>query len=691
MDPGSQRRESRSYRPWLIALALWLVLAAIASLALWHLRRDALSGQERELDLLSLALTGEIEHGLRGAEEGLLAVREELGDARLALTGPQARTALHTRAELMPLVRTLWLVDRAGRVLAASDAMPAPGLPSFSPPLDELAVDAIALSRPFVDPLANEALVALALRFDDAPGAAGGWIVAAMPAVSLLGAFNGALPATDSRMAVFRRDGARLAGETVARRGLEEAAVMRRLASEPAMQRVRLADGSEHLVDVHHVERYGLDVVFTRDLAAVLGGWREVAQMTAAAVALLLVVLALSVHFVQHAERRRSEAQRALQAQLTRASKLESLGTLAGGVAHDFNNVLAAIVGFGEMAHDAAPAGSRQARHLDKVLQAALRGRALVERILAFSRGGARQSTVFELEPVVEEVLGLLASSLRPGLVLERRFEAAGARVRGDPTQVFEAVMNLCANAMQAMPGGGMLSVHAQRVHVVAGRVLSHSSLAAGDYVTLTVSDQGDGITPEVMEHLFEPFFTTRGGQSGTGLGLAVVHGVVAEFDGAIDVQSEAGRGARFALYFPECTDAPDAPAALPAVASRGTGQALLVLDDEPALVAMAEELLEGLGYRPVGFTDPAAALAALREEPSRFAAVITDELMPVLSGTQFTAALRRVAPQLPVLLLSGYGGALLAQRAAAAGVTRMLAKPLQRDELARALADLLH
>jgi CheY-like chemotaxis protein len=299
-------------------------------------------------------------------------------------------------------------------------------------------------------------------------------------------------------------------------------------------------------------------------------------------------------------------------------------------------------------------------------------------------------STVFELESVIEEVLTLLSASLRPGVVLERILEAPGAHLRGDPTQAFEAVMNLCTNAMQAMPQGGMLSVQLRREQVGSARVLSHSALAAGDYLALVVSDQGGGITPDVMEHLFEPFFTTRGAQSGTGLGLAVVHGVVAEFGGAIDVKSTPGQGARFTLYFPESFDAAAAPRSANDAAPVGAGQTVLVVDDEPTLVGLVEELLQGLGYAPVGFTSSANALQALRDDPTRYAAVITDEVMPRLSGTQLTEALRVFAPSLPVLLLTGYGGAQLAQRAAAAGVSRVLSKPLQRGELARVLADVL-
>jgi signal transduction histidine kinase len=639
---------------------------------------------------LSLALTEALDRGLRGAEEGLLAMRLELSEGRLPVSGAEATRALRTRADLMPLVRTIWLIAADGHMLSASDGTPVPEPASFSPALDRLTDAAIAVSRPFVDVSAHESLVAIAVRMAGVPGVTGGWIAAAIPTEALRGAFTAAAPAADAHLAVFRNDGVRLAGSIVAAATRDEASRAQRLANMPNMELRRFSDGSVRLVGLHRLPRYGLTLMLTRDLESVLAPWYEVARLTAIGFALLVGITALSVHLVLRADRRSADAQRALQVELARANKLQSLGTLAGGVAHDFNNVLAAIVGFGEMAQDAAPAGSDQARQLDKMLQAALRGKALVERILAFSRGGARTSVIFELEPVVEEVLDLLSASLRPGVVLERKFEAPRARLRGDPTQAFEAIMNLCTNAIQAMPAGGMVGVHLGRVHVGAPRVLSHSQLAAGDYLQLAVSDQGAGITPEVMEHLFEPFFTTRSAQSGTGLGLAVVHGVVAEVGGAIDVQSIPGKGARFTLYLPECPDAPDPKVSSPDSAIGGAGQTLLVVDDEPALVALMQAMLQGLGYDPVGYSDPVAALQALREAPQRFAAVVTDEVMPGLSGTQLTEALRAHAPHVPVLLVSGYGGALLAARAAAVGVTRVLAKPLRRNELARALAELL-
>ncbi|NMM77463.1 hypothetical protein B2J89_12300 [Acidovorax sp. SRB_24] len=681
---------SHPWLPWVVALGLWLALAGVASVALWQLRRDAVAHQTRELELLALALTDEIERSLRGTEAGLYALRTELHDGRLPIESPNAVQALRMRADLMPLVRTLWLVDGGGEVLAASSTAAAPELAAFAPAGAQLAEDAATLSRPFADGSAHEMQVALGIRFHSAQGTSSGWILAALPASALLGAFSAAQPGPETRMAVFRNDGVRLASANAAPSSVSESLMAQRLAQRPNQEIRSFRDGSENLVSLHHVPRYNVKILVSLDLQAALRPWRGAADMAAAVLALLLPTTLAALLFVRRAERRRLQAQRALQRQLVRASRLESLGTLASGVAHDFNNLLAGIVGFGEMARDAAPNGSDQARHLDKVLQASLRGKALVERILAFSRGGARVSTVFEFEPVVEEVLTLLSVNLRPGLVLERGFDATGARLRGDPTQAFEAVMNLCTNALQAMPGNGLLSVHLERAHVAAPRVLSHSALPAGDYVALSVSDQGVGITPQVMEHLFEPFFTTRGAQSGTGLGLAVVHGVVAEFGGAIDVRSTPGQGACFTLYFPECTEAGGAGAPARRTFPEGTALELMVVDDDPSLMALVGELLRDMGYASAGFTDPRAALQALQAQPQRFAAVLTNEAMPGLTGTELAAALRAHAPGLPVLLLSGYGGASLARRATAAGVARVLAKPLQRADLARALVDLL-
>jgi PAS domain S-box-containing protein len=404
------------------------------------------------------------------------------------------------------------------------------------------------------------------------------------------------------------------------------------------------------------------------------------------------------------------EQRHQLEDQLQRARKLEALGTLAGGVAHDFNNILASVIGYGELARDAATEGSAQARQIDRVLQAGLRGKALVERILSFSRGTPRARSTFLLQPVIDEVLQLLAASLPPQVVLDRQLHAPDAAISGDSTLIYEAAMNLCTNAMQAMPGGGTLRVEVRTEQLDKPRRLFETTLAPGRYVCLTVTDSGAGIAPDVMARLFEPFFTTRttmhGPHRGTGLGLAVVHGVVTDLGGGIEVRSTPGRGACFTLYFP-CVEAPDSgpgsltcrtSATAPATTARtaacaeaalplGQGQTILVVDDEPALVELAEELLAGLGYEPFGLSASPEALERFKAEPDRFDLVLTDEVMPGLTGTALAAALHALRPALPIVLASGYGGPQLEQRAAAAGVTATVKKPLGRAELARAIA----
>lgn len=455
-------------------------------------------------------------------------------------------------------------------------------------------------------------------------------------------------------------------------------------------------------------------------------GWRWLrVRGTAARDATGRIVRLAGVAFDTTEERERSAHTRRLEAQLERARKLESLGTLAGGVAHDFNNILAAVVGYGEMAQAAAPEGSAQARQLDRLVQAAMRGKAVVARILAFSRSGPSARSVFAVQPVVKQVLELLPATLPARVKLDCALDPTACLVRGDPTQVFEAVMNLCSNALLAMPHGGTLGLVVQRVEGDVERWLSHGALPAGPHVRIAVSDSGVGIEPAVMERLFDPFFTTRAAGQGTGLGLTVVHGVVGDLGGAIDVSSHPGEGSRFDLYLP-CVDEsrervvgpshdvdrpmPPDPrgggvasvgaasgaavrpddaggAASPAGdAPLGQGQCVLVVDDEPGLVELAEELLAACGYEPVGCTDAHAALALLRQEPQRFDLLLTDELMPGLLGTELATQAREVRGDLPMLLLSGYGGPQLAERARRAGVHEVLAKPLQREALQRAL-----
>jgi PAS domain S-box-containing protein len=388
-------------------------------------------------------------------------------------------------------------------------------------------------------------------------------------------------------------------------------------------------------------------------------------------------------------DRKTAETERErLETQLRQAQKLEAIGTLAGGIAHDFNNILAAILGYGEMAQKDAPEGSSQRRHIDAAISAGMRAKSLVERILAFSRSGMGEREPVHVQSVVVEALDQLAASLPAGIALLRRLEVGDAAVMGDPTQVHQVVMNLCANAVQAMRGRGTLSVTLDRVELHEPRCAT-SVLPDGAYVRLSVGDTGTGISPQVLERIFEPFFTTKEIGVGTGLGLSLVHGIVTDLCGGIHVDSRPGEGATFTVYLPWSRSV-QAPEPVEVEVLNGEGETVLLVDDEEALVRLGEEMIAGLGYEPVGFTSSSAALEAFRADPQRFDAVLSDEAMPEMTGSELAGAIRALRDDIPIVLMSGYVTPALQQRAREAGVLSVLAKPLVARDIARALADAL-
>jgi PAS domain S-box-containing protein len=375
-----------------------------------------------------------------------------------------------------------------------------------------------------------------------------------------------------------------------------------------------------------------------------------------------------------------------LEAQLRQSQKMEAIGTLAGGIAHDFNNILGAILGYGELAHQQSPPGSSTRRYLDSVMHAAERAQMLVERILGFSRSGLGDRVPVNIQFVVEETLELLEASLPAGIRLDSRIEAGNAAVVGDATYLHQVAMNLCTNAIQAMEHEGVLRVTLDCAELYEPRTLSRGSLGPGPYVRLSVGDTGAGISPAVLERMFDPFFTTKQVGEGTGLGLSLVHGIVADLGGAISVATKVGEGTTFEIWLPVVGEtaipAMETARALP----RGNGETVMIVDDERQLVALAEEVAAQLGYEPVGFDSSGAALQAFRSDPRRFDAVLTDESMPDMIGTELAREILQIRPGIPIILMSGYGGAQLTDRAAEIGVTEVLRKPLHRRDLAESL-----
>jgi PAS domain S-box-containing protein len=383
-------------------------------------------------------------------------------------------------------------------------------------------------------------------------------------------------------------------------------------------------------------------------------------------------------------------AKEQLEAQLRQSQKMEAIGTLAGGIAHDFNNILGAILGYGELALQNCSADSELRRYLDNIMHATERAKLLVERILGFSRSGLGDRAPVNVEAVVTEAVELLQASLPTGIRLQSKIDAGNAAVIGDATYLHQVAMNLCTNAIQAMELGGVLNVVLERAEVTDPLNLSRGSLAPGPYVRLMVSDTGTGITPAVLERMFDPFFTTKDVGEGTGLGLSLVDGIVTDLGGAIDVTTVVGLGTRFEIWLPVAGEM-----AIPAVeASRilpqGSGETVMIVDDERPLVALAEEIIADLGYEPVGFASSSAALEAFRAAPDRFDLVLTDESMPDMLGTDLAQAIRQLRPTIPIILMTGYGGTQLANRAADIGLSDVLRKPLHRRDLADSLARVL-
>jgi PAS domain S-box-containing protein len=379
-----------------------------------------------------------------------------------------------------------------------------------------------------------------------------------------------------------------------------------------------------------------------------------------------------------------------LEMQLRQSQKMEAVGTLAGGIAHDFNNVLGAILGYGELALEHAAGNRDLRRYLDNVMHAAVRAKLLVERILGFSRSGLGDQVLVNVQATVQETLELLAASLPGGIRLETSLDAGDAAVLGDSTYLHQVTMNLCTNALQAMPRGGMMTIRLERVVVGQPTTIARGSLAAGDYVRLAVSDTGAGIPAELVERIFDPFFTTKNVGEGTGLGLSLVDGIVADLGGAIGLDSTVGVGTRFEVFLPVAGEAPLDSVAAASALPMGSGEVVMIVDDEPPLVELAEEVLARIGYEPVGFGSGAAALEAFLAEPDRYDAILTDEMMPDLNGTALARKIRSLRPAIPIIVMSGRVVAPLADAAGDAGVDELLRKPLHAREIAESLARVL-
>ncbi len=390
--------------------------------------------------------------------------------------------------------------------------------------------------------------------------------------------------------------------------------------------------------------------------------------------------------------RKRAEEEKSvLEAQLLQAQKLESIGTLAGGIAHDFNNILSAIIGYSELALDHAPEGSAQYRDIREVLAAGNRAKELVKQILTFARYSDVEMKPIRAKYIVQEALKLLRSSI-PSTIEIQQYIDSDAIISANTTQIHQMVMNLCTNAAHAMEAhGGILNVHLDEVALDNNFAELHPEIVSGNYLQLSVQDTGYGMAQDVIEKVFNPYFTTKKIGEGTGLGLSVVKGIVDTCNGLITVKSELGKGCIFDVYLPVLNRETKVATGPVETEKAPTGdERILFVDDEPPIAIFGEQLLGKLGYQVEVRTSAVEALKLFKTNSDRFDLVITDMTMPHMTGDVLAAEIRKIRPDIPVILCTGYSKAISDERAKEIGINAFLMKPVVNIQLAKTVRKVL-
>jgi len=381
-----------------------------------------------------------------------------------------------------------------------------------------------------------------------------------------------------------------------------------------------------------------------------------------------------------------------LERELRQSQKMEAIGTLAGGIAHDFNNILTAIIGYTDMVSRKLDAGTSEAHYLERVLEAGTRAKSLVNQILTFSRQKEREREPLHVARIIDETLELLRSSIPSTIEIRKQITTSldGDMVLADPTQIHQVLMNLGTNAAHAMRAhGGVLNVSLSEIHADASLLSTCPDLAAGPYIRVTVSDTGHGMDTTVKERIFDPYFTTKKVGEGTGMGMAVVQGIIKSLGGAINVFSEPGQGTIFHIFLPK-TREEIMPETVKNVSNLGGTERILFVDDETILTEMGRDMLESYGYTVTVTSNSQEGLNLFRSDPQAFDLVITDMTMPGLTGKELAGELMAIRPDIPIILCTGFSEQINEKQAIEAGIKAYVTKPYAADHLNKTIRRVL-
>ncbi len=370
---------------------------------------------------------------------------------------------------------------------------------------------------------------------------------------------------------------------------------------------------------------------------------------------------------------------------------MESIGTLAGGIAHDFNNILSAVMGYTELAMIDIDNPENLRKDLNEILQGANRAKELVKQILTFSRKSDQNLKPIRIQFVINEVLKLLRSSIPTTIEIRQNINPDCETVLADPTEIHQLIMNVCTNAYQAMrKAGGVLNISLQSIELTEKDFEKKIHLEPGSYLILEIADTGIGMTKDVQDRIFEPYFTTKGKGEGTGLGMAVVHGIVTRLQGDISVYSEQGQGTSFEIYLPTVeAQVEEIQEDLIGPVPIGN-ERILIVDDDPRIVQLSRKMLEYLGYEVTAFTNSMETLHEFKKGPGNFDLVITDMTMPNMTGAELSKQILTIQPDMPIILCTGFSEMMNEEKANSLGIRAFIMKPVNRTDLAESVRNVL-